>query len=288
MGHIYAYVSESDGALKQLQSLYKLKIDNMTQGLAIQSFETRIPKFFAKNGSITSGMAKSRTGTSYFDQIPSFRDWDEPMTGFRDRLKEELRNFESTHTRVIEDRLDAHSKAFIIAKLAVTESVTWILQLIMYMDDTYKDLIRHYAFTVEKAWQLTTQLVRKIFMEVSLPRQGMQNLFTVGDNAAIGKLTFWPIVKAHDVMKRYKDSSFKDDPTIASEYVKFLAANSGSDTAEKVVAKVGIIESELKTLTKSVAGLKKGNGQGLNKVDDVQKRLSELQKRVAKLEGAIN
>jgi hypothetical protein len=35
-------------------------------------------------------------------------------------------------------------------------------------------------------------------------------------------------------MKRYKEAGFKDDPTIASEYVKILAANSGTDAVEKV------------------------------------------------------
>jgi hypothetical protein len=73
-------------------------------------------------------------------------------------------------------------------------------------------------------------------MEVSLPCTGIQNLFKVGDNDNIGKIVFLPIVKAHDIMKRYKDVSFKDDPTIASEYVKFLAANSGHETTDKLSA----------------------------------------------------
>jgi polyhydroxyalkanoate synthesis regulator phasin len=144
--HVNSNLSDSEGTLKELQGLYKLKIENITQGRAIASFESRVPKLFSKHSTLIGTMV-SKTGKSYFDQVPSYADWDEANTGFRERLKFELRNFEYTHTRVIEDKLDPDSKAYNIAKLSVTSSVTWILQLAGYMDDTYKDLNRHNAFS---------------------------------------------------------------------------------------------------------------------------------------------
>jgi hypothetical protein len=189
--------------------------------MAITSFETRIPKYFSKSVAVVSGAGR-KGGYSHFDRIPTYNDWNETTIGYRDRLKEELANVERVHENIIETKMDNSSKAFAIAKLSLKESVSWVVKLISYIDDTYSDLVRHNTFVSDKAWQLTTQLARRIFMEVSLPRQGIQNLINVGDNVRIGPLILWPIIKSHDIMKRYKDASFKDDPTIASEYVKFF------------------------------------------------------------------
>jgi hypothetical protein len=284
--HIYNAVTTTEGgAIARLHSLYKLRIDNLTQAAAITSFESRIPKLFSKSSSISGNILK-RHGTSHFDQVASYGEWSEPGTGFRARIKEELLNFEQTHTLMIEDGLSPDTKAYNISKLALTESVAWIQQLMSYMEDTYKDLIRQNSFTVEKAWQLTTQLAKRILMEVSTPRMGVLNLLQVGDNDRTGLLMFWPVIRSHDIMKRYKESSFKDDPAIASEYVKFLASNSGSEVTEKLTSKMTAIETEMKAFAKLVNGVEKSAGQGMNKIDEANKKLADLQKRVAKVEGA--
>jgi hypothetical protein len=286
--HIHSYVVDSDNSLQHLQSLHKLKIDNITQGLAISSFDTRLPKLLSKSTSLAGAIGR-RGAMSHFDQIPSYKkEWDEPGCGFRERLKEELINFEFIHTKVIEGGLSPDSKAFGIAKLSVTESESWILQLIMFIDNTYKDLIRQNTFAADKAWQLTTQLGRRIFMEVTVPRSGVQNLFQIGDNVTIAKQILWPIVKSHDVMKRYKEASFKDDVTVASEYVKFLAANSGNEMVDKLVTRFGAVEADIKAFSKTAASVEKSNGQAMYKLDEVNKRLTEMQKRISKLEGGKN
>jgi hypothetical protein len=262
--HIHTVVTENDSIIQKLQGLHKLKIENLTQAVALGSFENRIPKYFSKSSAIASSALKR---TSHFDQIPSFKEWNAPTHGFRDRLKDELNAFDRTHTRVIEDTLLADSKAYSVAKFSLNESITWIGQLINYMDETYNDLIRHNTFADDKAWQLTTQLVRRIFLEVSSPLTGIINLFKVGHNEEIGQLIFWPMLRAHDIMKRYKDASFKDDASIASEYVKFLAANTGNEAADKMITRFSAIETDVKNVAKSVASVEKSNGQSLNRSD---------------------
>jgi hypothetical protein len=169
--------------------------------------------------------------------------------------------------------------------LALNNSVAWILQLVGYMEDTYKDLIRQNTFTIEKAWQLVTQLARRIFLEVSRPRIGVNNTFRVGDNEQIGRLILWPVLKCQDIMKRYKESGFKDDPTIASEYVKFLAANSGTDAVDKVSSRMVALETEVKEATKAAKISGASASTASNKVDEVKKTLGELLKRLSKMEG---
>jgi hypothetical protein len=56
------------------------------------------------------------------------------------------------------------------------------------MEDTYKDMFWHNTFTLEKAWQLVTQLARRTFSEVLLPpRIGVNNTFKVGNNEQIDR-----------------------------------------------------------------------------------------------------
>jgi predicted nucleotide-binding protein (sugar kinase/HSP70/actin superfamily) len=86
-------------------------------------------------------------------------------------------------------------------------------------------------------------------------------------------------------MKRYKDAGFKYDPTIASEYVKFLAAKSGTDAVEKVAGQMTALEVEVKEASKLARNAGTGASTASNKVDDVKKTLVDILKRVAKCES---
>jgi hypothetical protein len=229
--HVYDQVSENEGGVKVHQGLRKADLDDLTQSLLLTSFDSRLPKYFASASSSTPSIRKPNA--SYFDRIPSYRDWDEPVTGFRDRLKEELQIFDTAHTEVIRNSLDPTSLSYSIETTSVTNSVTWILLLVSYIDDTYKSLLTQNTFTTEKAWKMVTQLARRIFYEVSIPRLGVKNFFKVSEPAMMAPRSFYPIVRCHDIMNRYKVCGFKDDPSIASEYVKFLAANSVTDLLDK-------------------------------------------------------
>jgi hypothetical protein len=86
-------------------------------------------------------------------------------------------------------------------------------------------------------------------------------------------------------MNRYKVCGFKDDVSIASEYVKFLAANSGTDLLDKVASKMSIMETEIKETTKAMKGLGGNSSTLLSKLDENKRTIADLVKRVAKLES---
>jgi hypothetical protein len=77
--HIYNAISVNDVTLKQLQSVYKLKFENLTQGLAVSSFDARIPNYFSKTCNLVTKSSKSNV--SCFDSTPSYALWDEPQSG---------------------------------------------------------------------------------------------------------------------------------------------------------------------------------------------------------------
>jgi hypothetical protein len=63
-------------SLERLNNIYKLKIDNLNKGLAIQSFDSRWPKYFMKSQSVSP----ITVDQSFFDKIPSYDVWDESQS----------------------------------------------------------------------------------------------------------------------------------------------------------------------------------------------------------------
>lgn len=208
--HIFYYVSENEGTLKTLYNLHKLDLLNLTQGLCITSFDTRFPKIFSKASLVVASQSKG--SISHFDRVASFAAWDENQCGLKDVIKDQLGSFEISHQEEIDANTDKDSKVRAVATQALQTSVLWITQFINYIDDTYKGFMRQHTFTTSKAWELVTQLGRRIFLEVSLPRVGVCTSITVGrDNPILfmHKLVLWPILRSHDIMKAFKDASLR-------------------------------------------------------------------------------
>jgi hypothetical protein len=57
-------------------------------------------------------------------------------------------------------------------------------------------------------------------------------MFVTGENDLIAKQIIWSVIHSHDIMATYKDSPFKNDPSVSSEYVKFLVMNTGMDLVD--------------------------------------------------------
>jgi hypothetical protein len=65
-------------------------------------------------------------------------DWDDAQTGFRLRLEEELIAFEAAHSEEIEALQEYSMKAYtLVAKLALTVSVSWMQHGFISFIDTY-------------------------------------------------------------------------------------------------------------------------------------------------------
>jgi hypothetical protein len=71
--------------------------------VAITSFGSKIPKFFSK-----SHVHKVvKTDGSLFDAIRTYQEWDDPSTGYRLSLQQELSNFEDIHGNYLDKYFDA-------------------------------------------------------------------------------------------------------------------------------------------------------------------------------------
>lgn len=284
--HVYHQAFSDEGSLKDLNVLYKIKIDNITQGLAISSFDNPMPKFLSiSTNTLTKKPKIKKVDSSHFDNIDNYEDWDLPIMGFRAKLKEHLEEFEESHIRMIQELLSVEDPAYRVATMSVQTSVGWIHNFISYLDETYMDTSRLQSFTSARAWQLVTQIGRRILTDVASPRNGIKKLFRIGDNAHIAQAMIWPMIQAHEVMARFKKASFKDDPSVSNEFMKFMATNSGStDGITGLNLKITKLENDLKDAIKTVKGATTSGATASNRVDEVKKLLTTLGSRVAALE----
>jgi phage shock protein A len=86
-------------------------------------------------------------------------------------------------------------------------------------------------------------------------------------------------------MAGYKNKAFKNDPSVSSEYVKFLIMNTGMDLVDQLVKRTKVLEEQVKSITK-VATTSESKASSLsNSMSAAQKTIDALTKRVASLES---
>ena len=167
--------------------------------------------------------------------------------------------------------------------MALTESVSWLEGFVVLMDNNHRNLMKA-CFGSKKAWHVTTRLARQMLLELAIPRDGVQNLFKAGDNTQVCQRIFWAVLKSHDVMARYKRHNFKDNPSLSSEHVKFLAVNTGFKVLEGLSTKVTNMVKTVAALQKEVQVAVKSAGTSANRADKAKKLYDQLAKQITKLE----
>jgi hypothetical protein len=278
MEHVQSSITGTD-TINMLEKLFKLKLKTLADGTAMKSYERKIPRFFSQ----VSAHKVIKNDASHFENIGSYEEWDAPVSGFRTRLKEELVTFRAAHLANIDETLERDSIGYAVATIALTESVAWLEGFIVFMDDYYRDLSTA-RFGTKKAWHVTTRLGRRMLMEISVPRNGVQNSFQPGKNDQICQRIVWSVVRCHDIMARYKRHNYKDDPTVGSELVKFLAVNSGYEVLDSLKIEMVSVKADLATVKKDIlSSVKVANAAG-NKADEIKKTQDALIKRVVKIE----
>jgi hypothetical protein len=85
-------------------------------------------------------------------------------------------------------------------------------------------------------------------------------------------------------MAEFKRHKFCNHPSISSEYVKFLASNSGNDLIDKIVLRVSALETTSKMHTSEITKANSTASVAQNKASEVKKALDDVDKRVRKLE----
>ena len=278
MEHIHHSITGVD-AMKQLQSVYKLKLSTISEALAVTSFEVNMPRFLSKSGAHLG----IDNDTSYFTHIPTYKFWHDPNSGYKQRLKKELERFRRAHMSTIRDRIPVKSPLFAMAMSSLTEAIAWTNGLINYIEITYDEYAAG-KFGTSKSWHVTTKLATAIILEISKPREGSLNSFEAGDGVAMSKVIFYSVLQSLDAMAQISSLDYRDAPVVSTELVKFLSLNTSVEAVDKLTRQSYDFESNIKELLRDVAGSKKSIMSVGNKSVEMKKVLDALKKRVDKLE----
>ena len=275
---------DQNGAATTEEMLKSLKLRNdldlSTNGdiLALASLRSAVPVLFGR-GSIPNGADRSR-----FAAYPKFSDWEDPsgLDGLMDKLSGWLVTAKEAVELDIELRTEAGTLGAMLATTCLSKSLIFVDGFCKYLSKTYTHL-KHAKFSEKKAWSLTTALGERICQEVHKERGALLRSIKVKkdkasqDNLAV--LMIWATLRSHEIMADYSRLEFKDHPTIASEYVKFLATNSGFEVVTQLETKLESANKEIASLKKDLASCKGTLDKVSSKVDETSKSLVKVIKK---------
>jgi hypothetical protein len=147
--------------LSLMQQLVKIKVQSIMDGSTITSYDQRIPKFFSKS----SNHKVIKDAALFLDLVPLWNDWDNAQTGFCLCLEEELIVFEQAHSEEIDSLQEYSMKAYTVAKLALSASVSWSHGFISFIDTYYHELNKA-KFGSAQAWHVTTRLAKRMLDDI--------------------------------------------------------------------------------------------------------------------------
>jgi hypothetical protein len=248
------------------------------------SFENKVPQYLS-TGSSGSHHKVVRMDESNFNCVSNRSDWDEAESGFRAKLDEELIAFKTSHQERIEEVYEAETRAYNLAVLSLTESISFIEGFMKFIDDYMKHLTQA-KFGVKKAFHVTTRLAKGMWIALAEPRNGVMKMFKAGSLPQIGSTIFWANLRSLDRAMSIKRNGFKNDPIVSGELVKVLAVNTGIETIEVLETKVKDLQGELGQAKANAAASIKAATSASNKADKNKTRLEAFKKRFEKVERA--
>ena len=278
MEHIHHSITGVD-ALKQLQNVYKLKMKTLSEALSVASFEVPVPRYFTSSG--THVVIDNQE--SYFSQIKTFKQWNNPNSGFKLRLKRELERFRRSHLATIRESVSVRNPLYQLATSTLTESISWANGLINYIDLTYEEYSSG-KFGTSKSWHVTTKLATALVKEVNKPREGALNSFEAGNAQSIAKVVFYCVLQSLDMMTEIAAVDYRDSPVVSTELVKFLSLNTAIDSVDKLEEQSADHSINLNQLNKDNNTTKTAINSVGNKTDEIKKMIENIKKRIDKLE----
>jgi hypothetical protein len=242
-----------ESVLKSLKLRTDMGLQTTGDVLALAAIRYGIPAILG------DGKAATGDDKSSFNAFHTFNDWKNPngRDGFVQTLSKHQHQAAEAVRMDIETRLDAGSPAAMLATTCLSKSTAFSDAFAAFLTKTFEDLTQASAFPKKKAWALTTALGARICNEVHKDSGALARSLVVSksdtDRDRLTVLLLWAVLRAHRKMDEYIKMEFKDHPSVASEYVKFLATNSGFETVKALQSKADALEKEVASLQKAVA-----------------------------------
>jgi outer membrane murein-binding lipoprotein Lpp len=128
------------------------------------------------------------------------------------------------------------------------------------------------------------QVLDRILADLYAPKEGASNGMK-GDRESICSHLLWASFKTLDVAQVYVDANFVNHPAISSEFIKFLATNSGSEKIEQLTATVTVMKSSLAGCVTDVRNASTKSDTASTKCGELNALIMALTNRVKALEN---
>eukprot|EP00978_Attheya_sp_CCMP212_P010885 scaffold26488_cov57-Attheya_sp.AAC.4 len=179
---------------------------------------------------------------------------------------------------MIADQLAGSSTAIALALFCLKSSVLFLTALLHFITTTYETLHEKSGFPRNRAWALVSKLVYRIFADMNKVRGGVKVASKTNDPRSLCSVVLYPVLRTMDVQQGYLRHNISDHPSISSEYVKFLATNSGLQKVGLLEANVAKVQIEVRTLKLDVAKASKVADLASNKANEALLAAKKCQK----------
>jgi hypothetical protein len=224
---------------------------------------------------------------SRLNLLANHKDWKSGGEGIENFIINKMNVLYSSISADIANELgnDPESmEAHFIATKCLTATVTFITQLIATVNSIYERLFTFSKFTTEQAWSLTTQVLDRVMADLYVPKDGVIESLATGSPISTCGHILWACFRTHEVMTTYVDHQFENHPAILTEYVKFLATNSGSEKLAKLATIVeGVQAKAISAATEAGKASSKADTSSA-KCSEMVKEMGALAKRIKTLE----
>ena len=259
-----------------------LDIATEAEGQALTAFLAEVPRLFHIS---SPTLRLSGDNASCFSRVPTYKAWSN-SGGLKKEIEKQLAKLKKSLREVLLAELHSGTLAYIVAVEALEKTISWVGAFNTYLDTTYEHLHIEVGFTSARAWSLTTQLANRIFSDLHSVRVGTMKAMRGGPES-ICPAILWAVFRTHDKMAGFEDANFENHPSIASEFVKFLATNTGIEGMAVLEENVVSLKTKVKELEKLLTAASVKADKASSNADVAKKATDVLTKQVDKLAAKI-
>ena len=174
--------------------------------------------------------------------------------------------------------------ARIFAAMSLTNTITFRTQLLSAIDAIYEKLTVISKSSKEQAWCLSVQILDRVMEDLFVPKDGVLDAMSINDPFSVCTHLVWAAFKTQNIMATYVGHNFENHPSISTEYVKFLATNSGYGRLDRLSNQFeGLSEKTNRTADDAKKAGSKANTAN-TKFTDLLKEVAALTNKVKTLE----
>jgi hypothetical protein len=274
---------DSGSFLKSMETRLKLRIETGGEASALNALRHARPRIFHKGRPCMVNVPNK----SRLNLLPNHKDWKSGGEGMENFIINKMNVLYSSISADISNELGndpGSMEAHYIATKCLTATVTFVTQLIATVNSIYERLFSFSKFTTEQAWSLTTQVLDRVMADLYVPKDGVIESLSTGSPITTCGHILWACFRTHEVMATYVEHQFENHPAISTEYVKFLATNSGSDKLAKLTSTMEVVQAKAMAASTEAGKASSKADTSSAKCSELGKEMSALAKRVKTLE----